>query len=49
MIIAGTVLQGGSSPTQVWQYVIALALVVCLTVLEILGYRKLWPPLAAEE
>ncbi len=49
MIIAGTVLQGESSPTQVWQYVIAIALVFSLTVLEILGYRRLWPPPAAEE
>ena len=44
MIIAATVLQGGVVPAEAWQYAVALALVASLTILELLGYRKLWPP-----
>ena len=44
IVIAGTILQGGPSPTQAWQYALAAVLVVGVTVLEVKGYMWIWPP-----
>jgi hypothetical protein len=42
VIVAGTVLQGGVTPTQWWQYGAAVLLVIGLAFLEFKGYRRLW-------
>ncbi len=44
VVVAGTITDNGVSPTQPWQYGLAVVLVVGLVFLEFMGFQRLWPP-----
>ncbi len=43
VVVAGTLVQTGTTSGEVWPYAAAVAAVVALTYLEFKGYGRLWP------